>query len=41
METLPGLGGAIETEWDILAQYQQDELPIPEQAEFLPGLEEA
>ena len=28
METLPGLGGSVSTEWDILAQYQQPELPI-------------
>ncbi len=38
METLPGLGGSVSTEWDILAQYQQ---PDPEQTEVLPGLEEA
>ena len=41
METLPGLGGSVSTEWDILAQYQQPDLPIPEQTEDLPGLEEA
>ena len=28
METLPGLGGRVETEWDILTQYVQPELPV-------------
>ncbi len=36
METLPGLGGTVATDWDILTQYVQDELPIPGQLEELP-----